>query len=104
MRTALTRSLSFAALLASACSTADPAGEDSTNTSYDTATLEVFNLQARIYCPTADPFCGHPDQASLIADYYVAVNEMNLEYIPTGISFHAMAPIITAEDRFSTMT
>src|SRR5262245_35380050 len=77
--------------------------EQATSEAADTTTLETFNLQARIFCPTGT-FCGQPDAAALTADYLRAVDEMNLEYIPTGISFRAMAPIITQEDRFSSMT
>jgi hypothetical protein len=67
------------------------------------STIETFRIQARIFCPNSNLFCGHPDEESLVNSYYLAINEMNLEYIPTGYSFRAMAPIITHDDRFSTI-
>lgn len=79
---------------------APPATEASTSAAL--SPLGVFELQTYIFCPTGT-WCGHGSRAELEARYFVQVAEMNLQYRPTGISFQALPPIITQDDRFSGM-
>lgn len=94
-----TELFSVVLLSALACGVeAPPATEASTSAAL--APLGVFELQAYIFCPTGT-WCAHGSRADLEARYFAQVAEMNLHYRPTGISFQALPPIITQDDRFS---
>lgn len=64
---------------------------------------QTFDLQAYIFCPTGT-WCGHASQADLVEAYYRSMAEVNLQYRPTGISYRPLVPIVTQDNRFSTMT
>lgn len=90
-------------LLSFACA-AETGQEEATTTSAGSGgATTVFDLQAHIFCPTGT-FCGYATQADLEANYFRAVAEMNLEYAVAGISYRALPPILTQDNRFSTMT
>lgn len=86
---------------------APPSAPQATETETETttaaaATLGTFRIQAHIFCPTGT-WCGHASRADLERRYLENIAEMNLQYRPTGVSFQALAPIITRDDRFSGM-
>lgn len=92
------------AALSIACEEDAPPSPLAESNSAAGSTIETFRVQARIYCPTSNPLCGHPNFDSLVNSYYLAINEMNLQYIPTGYSFRALPPIVSVDNRFASLS
>ncbi len=89
-------------LAALAACTAAPPDDGPEVASSAAATLGTFQVQAHIFCPTGT-WCGANSRAQLERRWLDSVAEMNLQYRPTGVSFQALPPIITQDDRFSGM-